>query len=153
MRNTLELGISSMLHDMGKVFVPAEIVKKPGKANRRGVAADQAASRRGCKSPGGTHGSARSGIDNRPRTPHVCQWHRLSINSEQLSDRICSAGSWLSSTPMTRSPRTDHIVMRWTSHQAIAWMLYEASDQYDRLLLARFAAHAQLIPTRFAGQS
>ncbi|HET6455854.1 MAG TPA: hypothetical protein VFI02_15730, partial [Armatimonadota bacterium] len=35
---------------------------------------------------------------------------------------------------------------RWTGSEAIAWMIYETSNRYDRQLLAKFAARAKLYP-------
>lgn len=141
----LELGISAMLHDVGKVFIPVKIVKKPGRLTEEEWQQIKRHPAEGAR--------VLAGLSDLPAL----------ASTIALEHHMYADGTGYPSTPGHYRPHllsrlvaivdaydaltTDRPYReRWTSHQAMAWMLYEAPDQYDRLLLARFAAHAKLYP-------
>lgn len=143
--STLELGLSALLHDVGKVFVPADIIKKPGKLSEEEWQQIRRHPAEGARALAGlpdlpalastialehhTRGDG-SGYPSLPpsQRPHL------------LSRLVAVVDAYDALT--TERPYRE----RWTAQQAIAWMLYEAGGQFDRELLARFASRARLYP-------
>ena len=143
--SNLELGLSALLHDVGKVFVPAEIVRKPGKLSEEEWQQIRRHPAEGAR--------ALAGLPDLPALAST-----IALEHHTRSD-----GSGYPSLPPTHRPHllsrlvavvdaydaltTDRPYReRWTAQQAIAWMLYESGAQFDRELLARFASRARLYP-------
>ncbi len=143
--STLELGLSALLHDVGKVFVPSDIVRKPGKLSEEEWEQIRRHPAEGARALAGL-----------PDLPALASTIALEHHSR------CD-GSGYPSLPVAQRPHllsrlvavvdaydaltTDRPYReRWTPQQAIAWMLYEAAAQYDRQLMARFASRARLYP-------
>ena len=143
--STLELGLSAMLHDVGKVFIPGEIVKKPGKLTEQEWQEVRRHPAEGAR--------ALAGLPDLPAL----------ASTIALEHHVCCDGSGYPSLPNNYRPhllsRLVSIVdtydalttnrpyrERWTAQQAIAFMLYETHNRYDRQLLARFAVRARLYP-------
>jgi len=141
----LELGISAMLHDVGKVFVPSEIVKKRGKLSETEWRLIEKHPVEGAR--------ALAGMPNLPALAStIALEHHVrcdgsgypSLPTHQrphLLSRLVAIGDSYDAFTTERPYRK-----RWTPEQAIAWMLYEAFGQYDGGLLARFAARVGLYP-------
>ncbi|MCL5105345.1 MAG: HD-GYP domain-containing protein [Armatimonadetes bacterium] len=142
---TLELGISAMLHDVGKVFVPADIVRKPGKLSEEEWQQIRRHPAEGAR--------ALAGLPDLPAlTSTIALEHHVRADGTgypmiptsqkpHLLSRLVAIVDTYDALTTDRPYRT-----RWSGQQAIAWMLYEAPTQYDRQLLARFAARARLYP-------
>jgi HD-GYP domain-containing protein (c-di-GMP phosphodiesterase class II) len=143
--STLELGISALLHDVGKVFVPADVLTKPGKLSEEEWQQIRRHPAEGARALAGL-----------PDLPALASTIALEHHSR------CD-GSGYPSLPPTQTPHllsrlvavvdaydaltTDRPYReRWTPQQAIAWMLYDAAGQFDRQLMARFASRARLYP-------
>ena len=143
--STLELGLSALLHDVGKVFVPADIVRKPGKLSEEEWQQIRRHPAEGAR--------ALAGLPDLPALAST-----IALEHHTRGD-----GSGYPSLPPTQRPHllsrlvavvdaydaltTDRPYReRWTAQQAIAWMLYESGNQFDRELLARFASRARLYP-------
>ena len=143
--STLELGLSALLHDVGKVFVPADIVRKPGKLSEEEWQQIRRHPAEGAR--------ALAGLPDLPALAST-----IALEHHTRGD-----GSGYPSLPPTQRP---HLLSRlvavvdaydaltterpyrerWSAQQAIAWMLYDARGQFDRELLARFASRARLYP-------
>lgn len=141
---TLELGTCAMLHDIGKVFIPSEIVTKPGKLSEQEWEAIRVHSAKGAR--------ALAGLPDVP--PLACTialehhayldgtgYPALHYDRPHLFSRLVAIVDTYDALTTDRPYRE-----RWTGSQAIAWMLYETENRYDRMLLARFAARAKLYP-------
>jgi HD-GYP domain-containing protein (c-di-GMP phosphodiesterase class II) len=143
--STLELGISAMLHDVGKVFVPVEIITKPGKLTEEEWQQMKKHPVEGAR--------VLAGLTNLPAL----------ASTIALEHHLRADGTGYPSMPANKKPHllsrlvaivdtydaltTDRLYRkRWTGQQAIAWMIYEAPSHYDRQLLARFATRANLYP-------
>lgn len=143
--SSLELGISSLLHDVGKVFVPADIVRKPGRLSEDEWQQIYRHPAEGARALAGLpdlpalaatvalehHANCDgTGYPPLPRnhTPHL------------LSRLVAIVDAYDALT--TDRPYRE----RWTGQQAIAWMLYDGRNRFDRQLMARFAARARLYP-------
>lgn len=142
---TLELGISAMLHDVGKVFVPSEIVKKPGKLSEEEWQQIRRHPAEGARALAGLPDLpalvSTIALEHHVRSdgtgyPSLPSHHKPHL----LSRLVCIVDTYDALT--TNRPYRE----RWTAQQAIAWMLYEVTNQYDRQLMARFAARARLYP-------
>ena len=142
---TLELGLSAMLHDVGKVFVPADIVKKSGRLSEEEWQQIRRHPAEGAR--------ALAGLSDLPAL----------ASTIALEHHVRTDGTGYPSLPMDQRPhllsRLVAIVdtydaltterpyrERWGRQRAMAWMLYEASGQYDRQLMARFGSQAGLYP-------
>ena len=142
---SLELGVSAMLHDVGKVFVPGDIVKKPGRLTEEEWEHIRRHPTQGARALAGLHDlpalastialqhHVRSDGSGYPSLPPGQRPHLLS----RLVAIVDSYDALTTERPYRR---------RWAAQEAIAWMLYEAPGQYDRQLMARFASRAQLYP-------
>ena len=141
---TLDLGICAMLHDVGKVFIPHDIVQKPGKLSEEEWEAIRLHSAKGAR--------ALAGLPDVP--PLACTialehhayldgtgYPALSYERPHLLSRLVAIVDTYDALTTDRPYRE-----RWTGSEAIAWMIYETSNRYDRQLLARFAARAKLYP-------
>jgi len=143
--STLELGVSAMLHDIGKVFIPAEIVKKPGKLTEEEWQQIKRHPAEGAR--------VLAGLTDLPALAStIALEHHMRIDGTgypsppghyqpHLLSRLVAIVDTYDALTTDRPYRE-----QWTGRQAIAWMLYEGWKHYDRLLLARFAAHANLYP-------
>jgi len=143
--SSLELGISGMLHDVGKVFIPSEIVTKPGRLSEEEWEFIR-------KHP--AHGArALAGLAELPALAStIALQHHCRSNGSgypalptdqrpHLLSRLVAIVDTYDALTTERPYRE-----RWTPQMAIAYMLYEAPGQYDRQLLARFASRARLYP-------
>jgi len=141
----VELGISAMLHDIGKVFIPEDVVRKPGKLSE-----EEWQQVRRHPSEGARALAAMKGLPS--LAPTIALEHHAnadgtgypgfgpSHHSHLLSRLVAIADTYDALT--TDRPYRE----RWTGQQAVAWMLYEAPNRYDRQLLARFASTSGLYP-------
>jgi HD-GYP domain-containing protein (c-di-GMP phosphodiesterase class II) len=143
--STLELGISALLHDVGKVFVDPDIVRKPGKLTEEEWQQIRRHPAEGARALAGLPDlpalASTIALEHHIRTdgtgyPAVSMAHRPHL----LSRLVAIVDTYDALT--TERPYRE----RWNAQQAIAWMLYEAPGQYDRQLMARFAARARLYP-------
>lgn len=142
---TLEVGISAMLHDVGKVFVPSDIVKKAGRLTEdewqliRKHPADGAKRLTGLAelpalaSTIALEHHAYCDGSGYPSFPLYYQTHLLS--------RLVAIIDTYDALTTDRPYRE-----RWSPVKAIAYMLYEVPGRYDHKLLARFASRANLYP-------
>lgn len=143
--SSLELGVSAMLHDVGKVFVPGDIVRKPGRLTEQEWEHIRRHPTQGARALAGLHDlpalastialqhHIRTDGSGYPALPPGQKPHLLS----RLVAIVDSYDALTTDRPYRR---------RWTAQEAIAWMIYEAPGQYDRQLMARFASRAQLYP-------
>lgn len=141
----IELGIAAMLHDVGKVFVPSQVVKKPGRLTEeeweqlRRHPLDGA--RALVRIPDLPPLAATIALEHHaygdgsgyPSLPSDCKPHLLS----RLVAIVDTYDALTTDRPYRR---------RWTPREAVAWMVYESHDRYDRELLARFAARMGVYP-------
>jgi len=141
----LELGICAMLHDVGKVFVASEIVKKPGKL---GESEWQQIMRHPVEGA-----RALAGLPGLPvLAPTIALEHHVHCDGTGYPSLAARSGPHLLSRLVSIVDTYDALTANrpyreaWTPQQAIGWMLYESGRQYDRELLARFAARAKLFP-------
>lgn len=142
---TMELGVSAMLYDVGKVFVPAEVVKKPTKLAEEEWQMIRMHPAQGARALAGLSDlpvlAATIALEHHayadgsgyPALPPNHRPHMLS--------RLVSIVDTYDALTTDRPYRE-----RWTGQRAIAWMLYEAPNRYDRALLARFASRAGMYP-------
>ena len=141
---TLELGISAMLHDVGKVFIPDEIIKKPGKLSEDEWQAIRLHPITGAR--------ALAALPDVP--PLACTialehhaysdgtgYPAISCERPHLLSRLVAIVDTYDALTTDRPYRE-----RWSGSQAIAWMIYEMPNRYDRQLLAKLAARAKLYP-------
>lgn len=141
----LELGLAALLHDVGKVFVPPDVVKKPGKLTEEEWLQMRKHPAEGAR--------ALAGISDLPALAStIALEHHVHCDgsgypaisgrqSAHLLSRLVAIVDTYDALTTDRPYRE-----RWTAEQAIGFMLYEASRQYDRQLLARFASRANLYP-------
>lgn len=141
----LDLGVSALLHDVGKVFVPPDIVKKPGKLTEEEWMQIRKHPTEGARALAGV-------ADLPPLASTIALEHHVHVDGSgypalpnnrraHFLSRLVSIVDTYDALTTDRPYRE-----RWTPQQAIAWMLYEAWHQYDRQLLARFASRAGLYP-------
>jgi HD-GYP domain-containing protein (c-di-GMP phosphodiesterase class II) len=144
-RTAVDLGVAAMLHDVGKVFIPDDIVKKPGKLSEEEWEQVRRHPIAGARALAGTAG-----------LPPLCStialehhvycdgtgYPSLAGNEKPhfLSRLVSIADTYDALT--SERPYRD----RWSGVEAIAWMLYEETNRYDREMVARFAARAGLYP-------
>lgn len=139
----LELGISAMLHDVGKVFVPNDIVTKPGRLTEEEWLQ--------IKRHPGEGSRALAVMEDMPAlAPTIALEHHVYCDGTgypalppdhrpHLLSRLVAIIDTYDALTTERPYRE-----KWTPQQSIAWMLYEAGNRYDRRLMARFASRAQL---------
>ena len=80
-----EFGLSALMHDIGKVRTPKEILNKPGQADRRGVRHHAAARRRRRRDPAPDAGDADPRADRRLRASPAARRQRLSASRSSAS--------------------------------------------------------------------
>ncbi|MDO8682621.1 MAG: HD-GYP domain-containing protein [Armatimonadota bacterium] len=143
--STLELGISAMLHDVGKVFVPNSVVIKPGKLSEEEWEQIRRHPGEGAR--------ALAGLPDLPAlAATIALEHHVycdgtgypplpAQHKPHLLSRLVAVVDTYDALTTERPYRE-----RWTPLQSIAWMMYEAPRRYDRELMARFAARARLYP-------
>ena len=141
----VELGIAAMLHDVGKVFIPEQVIKKPGKLSeeewqhvRRHPAegARALASMRGLPALAPTIALEHHFYTDGTGYPAFAPDHKC-----HLLSRLVGIVDTYDALTTDRPYRE-----RWTGNQAIAWMVYEAPARYDRQLMARFASRSGIHP-------
>ena len=71
-----EFGLAALMHDIGKVKTPNEILNKPGKLTDRGVHDPEAPHRRRRRDPSEDAGDAGAGAGRRVRAPPARRRHR-----------------------------------------------------------------------------
>lgn len=143
--STVELGVSAMLHDVGKVFIPEHIVKKPGKLSEEEWQHVRRHPVEGAR--------ALASIQGLPTVaPTIALEHHTYCDATgypafgpnhkpHLLSRLVAIVDTYDALTTDRPYRE-----RWTGQQAIAWMLYEAPNRYDRQLMARFASRSNVYP-------
>ncbi len=143
--STVELGVASMLHDVGKVFIPDQIVKKPGKLSEEEWQQVRRHPTEGAR--------ALASIQGLPTVaPTIALEHHVYCDATgypafgqnhwpHLLSRLVAIVDTYDALTTDRPYRE-----RWTGQQAIAWMLYEAPNRYDRQLMARFASRSNIYP-------
>jgi len=141
----VELGISAMLHDIGKVFIPEGVVRKPGKLSEEEWQHVRRHPLEGAR--------ALAAIKGLPSlAPTIALEHHASADGTgypgfgsshhpHLFSRLVAIVDTYDALTTDRPYRE-----RWTGQQAVAWMLYEAPNRYDRQLMARFASTSGLYP-------
>jgi len=141
---TLELGIAAMLHDSGKVFVPAEIVKKPTKLDEEEWMQIRRHPTAGARALAGVPDLPALAATIALEHHMYCDgsgYPEIANHRPHLLSRLIAIVDTYDALTTDRPYRE-----RWSSHQAIAWMLYEAPYRYDRELMARFATRANMYP-------
>lgn len=143
--NSLELGVSAMLHDVGKVFVPGEIVKKPARLTEEEWEMIRRHPSEGAR--------ALAGIPDMPGLAStIAMEHHVYMDGSGYPSLYAGYKPHLLSRLVAIVDTYDALTTdrpyreRWTPEQAIAYMLYETPRHYDRELLARFASRARLYP-------
>ena len=141
----LELGISAMLHDVGKVFVPGEVVRKQGKLSEEEWEQIRRHPADGAR--------ALAGLANLPAlVSTIALEHHARVDGSGYPSLPASQRPHLLSRLVAVADSYDALTTdrpyrrRWTPEEALAFMLYESHDGYDRQLLARFATRAGLYP-------
>lgn len=139
--STMELGLSAMLHDVGKVFVSSNIVSKPGKLSEEEWEQIRRHPAEGARSLAGLPDlpalASTIALEHHARCDGT-GYPALSQKPHLLSRLVAIADAYDALT--TDRPYR----VRWTAQHAIAWMLYEG--HFDRQLMARFASRARLYP-------
>ena len=142
---TLELGLSAMLHDVGKVFVPGNVVKKPGKLTEEEWEQIRRHPVEGARALAGVPGlpllASTVAIEHHVRCDGSGYPSFPTQVTPHLLSRLVAIVDTYDALTTDRPYRE-----RWTGQQAIAWMLYEGWRHYDRQLMARFASRARLYP-------
>ena len=143
--SALELGISAMLHDVGKVFVPVEIVTKPGKLSEEEWQLMRRHPAEGARVLAGLADlpalASTIALEHHVRADGTGYPSMPAGKKPHLLSRLVAIVDTYDALTTDRPYRK-----RWTGQQAIAWMIYEAPGQYDRQLMSRFAARANLFP-------
>ncbi len=141
----VDLGISALLHDVGKVFIPEDVATKPGKLSEEewehvrrhpSAGARVLASMPGLPSLAPTIALEHHAYNDGTGYPSLVASRR----PHMLSRLVAIVDTYDALT--TDRPYRE----RWTGQQAVAWMLYEAPNRYDRQLMARFASTWDLYP-------
>lgn len=143
--SALELGVSAMLHDVGKVFISKDVVGKPGKLTEQEWEQMRRHPSEGAR--------ALAAMPNLPAlAPTVALEHHVYCDGvgypalptgqkPHLWSRLVAIVDTYDALTTDRPYRE-----RWNAEVAIAWMMYEAPGRYDRQILARFASRALLFP-------
>jgi len=142
---TLELGISAMLHDVGKVFVDSAVVNKPAKLTE-----EEWEQRRRHPVDGAR---VLAGLEDLPALAStIALEHHTYLDGSGYPSLPVHQQPHLLSRLVTIVDTYDALTTgrpyreRWTTQRAIAYMLYDATGKYDRQLIARFASRARLYP-------
>jgi len=142
---SVELGISALLHDIGKVFIPENVVRKPGKLSEeewQHVRRHPSEGARALASMQGMPSLAPIIAMEHHANPDGTGYPGFGSNHHpHLLSRLVSIVDTYDALTTDRPYRE-----RWTGQQAVAWMLYEAPNRYDRQLMARFASTSGLYP-------
>lgn len=142
---TVELGVSAMLHDVGKVFIADEVVKKPSKLSE-----EEWEQIRRHPAEGASALAAMQGLP--PLAPTIALEHHCYCDGTgypalgpshkpHLLSRLVAIVDTYDALTTDRPYRE-----RWSGQQAIAWMICEAPNRYDRQLMARFASRSGVYP-------
>lgn len=141
----VELGISAMLHDVGKVFIPEEVIKKPDKLSEEewqhimrhpSEGARALAAMQGLPALSPTIALEHHAYTDGTGYPALGPNHRPHILSRLVA--IVDTYDALTTDRPYRG--------RWSGRKAISWMLYEAPNRFDRQLMARFASRSGIYP-------
>ena len=143
--SSLELGISALLHDVGKVFIDAEIVKKPGRLTEEEWLQIHKHPAEGARALAGLPDlpalASTIALEHHTRCDGTGYPLLPSEHRPHLLSRLVAIVDAYDALTTDRPYRE-----RWTAQQAIAWMLYEGHGQFDRELMARFSSRARLYP-------
>ena len=143
--SSLELGISALLHDVGKVFVSPEIIQKPGKLSEEEWVQIHRHPSEGARALAGLPDlpalASTIALEHHTRCDGTGYPLLPSDHAPHLLSRLVAVVDAYDALTTDRPYRE-----RWTAQQAIAWMLYEGQGQFDRQLMARFASRARLYP-------
>ncbi|MHB1000050.1 MAG: HD-GYP domain-containing protein [Armatimonadota bacterium] len=142
---TLELGVSAMLHDVGKVFIDSEIVNKPAKLSEEEWQQMRKHPVEGAR--------VLAGLEDLPAlTSTIALEHHAYLDGSgypafpfrqqtHLLSRLVAIVDTYDALTTNRPYRE-----RWSAQQAIAYMLYDAPARYDQQLIVKFASRAKLYP-------
>ena len=103
-----ELGLAALMHDIGKVRTPTEILNKPDKLTDGEFDGDAHARRRRRRDPAPHAGDARGRAGHRLRASLASRWHRLPVRRVAHGAQprhACCAASPTSTTRCDRSAR------------------------------------------------
>lgn len=142
---TLELGISAMLHDVGKVFIDSAVLNKPSKLSEEEWEQMRKHPVDGAR--------VLAGLEDLPAlTSTIALEHHIYLDGTgypslpihqqpQLLSRLVAIVDTYDALTTDRPYKE-----RWTTQRAIAYMMYDAADRYDKQLIARFASRSKLHP-------
>lgn len=143
--SSLELGISALLHDVGKVFIDPDIVKKPDRLSEDEWLQIHRHPSEGARALAGLPDlpalASTIALEHHTRCDGTGYPLLPSDHAPHLLSRLVAIVDAYDALTTDRPYRE-----RWTAQQAIAWMLYEGLGQFDRQLMARFASRARLYP-------
>jgi HD-GYP domain-containing protein (c-di-GMP phosphodiesterase class II) len=143
--SVLELGIGALLHDVGKVFIPAEIVSKPGKLTEEEWNCIKQHPLEGARALAGLH-------DLPTLAPTIALQHHSYCDGTGYPALAAGEQPHLVSRLVGIVDTYDALTTdrpfreRWTPEEAVAWMVYESGTKYDRKVLARLASKMELHP-------
>jgi HD-GYP domain-containing protein (c-di-GMP phosphodiesterase class II) len=140
-----DLGSAALLHDVGKVFVPVEIVRKPGPLTEEEWMAMHSHPVIGARILARTKGLP--GLCSVVAFEHHVRWdysgypqllHRKALNFYSC---LVTVVDCYDSLTTTRPYRT-----RMSPQEAVGWMVYFGRQQFEPRLLNRFAALLDIPP-------
>lgn len=141
----IEVGVASILHDIGKVFVPLDIVRKPGPLTEEEWMIMHTHPVVGARILGTTSGVPELAPvvafehhikHDRSGYPKLTRAKPLNFYSHIVT--IVDCYDSLTTVRPYRAPVRPE--------QAVGWMLYSGRGQFESRLMARFAALMQLYP-------
>ena len=144
-RTAVDLGVAAMLHDVGKVFISDDVIKKPGKLSEHEWEQVRRHPVAGARALAGASGLP-------PLCSTIAMEHHIycdgtgyptlpAQSKPHFLSRLVSIVDTYDALTTERPYRE-----RWAGVEAIAWMIYEETNRYDRELVARFASRAGLFP-------
>jgi HD-GYP domain-containing protein (c-di-GMP phosphodiesterase class II) len=141
----VDLGMSAILHDIGKVFVPLEIVRKPGPLTEDEWAIMQTHPVVGARMLGTTRGmpdvAAVVAFEHHLRYDHSGYPRLQAREAQHLYSHLLTIVDCYDSLTTVRPYRAPI-----KPDQAAGWMLYVGKDQFEPRLLARFAGMLRVYP-------
>jgi HD-GYP domain-containing protein (c-di-GMP phosphodiesterase class II) len=141
----VDLGMSAILHDIGKVFVPLEIVRKPGPLTEDEWAIMQTHPIVGARILGTTRGmpevAALVAFEHHLKYDHSGYPRLQTRESQHLYSHLLTIVDCYDSLTTVRPYRAPV-----RPDQAAGWMLYVGKDQFEPRLLARFAGMLRIYP-------
>lgn len=141
----VDLGMSAILHDIGKVFVPLEIVRKPGPLTEDEWAIMQTHPVVGARMLGTTRGmpdvAAVVAFEHHLRYDYSGYPRLQTREPQHLYSHVLTIVDCYDSLTTVRPYRAPV-----RPDQAAGWMLYVGKNQFEPRLLARFAGMLRVYP-------